>query len=297
MDDNNALITLEQLRLAELKEIAADRPKLLQALDILDRLGGEEDTGLDKLLSASLWKQAQAQRTLSSLDEAYLIYRLKQSVMAEVWHGGEVATMMVLRWTTWDDDLFERYDADPAEAWKHFCINYLGMDPNTAYQRWKTWDLYHNTLGWTRDQMERAGIAKLSQARGRIAQDWEAGGTDDTLITLLTGETYEEQGEEPPDDRETTDYAIPPASHAEVVSHLQERKQSQGPARGDRPTFTFATTGDGGESLVTCWVTRPGDPVAVPVDLAILKTLPRPDCLDEDEWRAALGQLKGRVGK
>lgn len=296
MDDNNALITLESIRTTELATVAADRSRLLQALDVLDRLGGEEDTGTDKFLTAVLWKQAQAQRTISALDEAYTIHRLKKSVEAEVWHGGEANVMMVPRWTTWGDDLFERYDADPAEAWKHFCSEYLGMDPNTAYQRWKTWDLYHDTMGWTREQMARAGIANLSQARARVASDWEAGGTDEKLAALLVGETYEEQGEDPPPNKEAADYAVPPGTHAEIRAHLHERKQN-GPAQGERPSFTFATGNGEEESLVTCWITRPGDPVAVPVDLAVLKTLPRPEALTEDEWRAALGQLKGKVGK
>ena len=281
------------------------RTDLLEALRLLDLHGGEDDVPVDRNLTLKLWREAEELRTLSTLDQAYVIWRLHQKVTSNVWNEeGDEEEAQVERWLTWGAEWCARYQEDPSAAWTKFCLEVLGMDPNTAYQRRRTWDLYHETLGYERKMLERAGISKLNRARSQMSRDWEAGGTDETLEEMLFGQTYEEADEAPPppdgDEEPLTDedYVIPPASDDQIQAYVASRRADR--PGGERLIINFQIDGDGEEEagpqrLVTAWIRRPGNPVPEPVEFAVVSLIPS-ERLTDDERRAAWAQFRRAMG-
>jgi len=260
------------------------RLTLYEALQMLDLRGGPSEIAADAAISDKFLQLARDMESMGKLDQAYVIWRLCKPVEAQVWEHGEEVQVTIPRWVTWESDLYVRWKEDPKREWEAFCLRRLGMDANTAYQRRRVWELYAETLGYDRSKLERAGISKLQRARAQVARDWEAGGVDDILINMLMGVTYDESGEDSPDG-ET--YKHPPATDDTLVEYLRERRQGQS-RQGDSIHFRFEM--NNGSDRVTCWVTRPGDPVSVPVDLAVVKRIGYASIdaeLSEDEWEQA----------
>ncbi len=295
---NREIVPLNFARDLALAPRDQTRGNLLVALEALDLHGTMEDAPVDETLTRALWANADRWRTLSAIDQAYLVWRLCQKVTAVVWEDDAPVEKEVERWMTWDPLLYRQIEEKGANAvWETFCLRHLGMDPNTAYQRRRTWEVYHETMGYTREMMERAGISKLNRARAQVVRDWQNGGTDEELTELVFGVTYEEAGEEPPpspDDAPLTpdDYLVPPATDDAVQRYISSRRTTDGDegkrAMG-RMVYFFSVNGDTDthQRTVTLWARGPADEVAEPVPFAELRMMPRPINLTPGEWAEA----------
>ena len=295
---NSEIVPLNFARDLALRERDQTRDNLLVALEALDLHGAMEDAPVDETLTRALWANADKWRTLSAIDQAYLVWRLRQKVTATVWEDDTMQEREVERWMTWDPLLYREIEKKGVNAvWATFCLRHLGMDPNTAYQRRRTWEVYHETLGYTREMMERAGISKLNRARAQVTRDWQNGGTDEELTELVFGVTYDEAGEEPPpgpDDAPLTadDYLVPPGTDDAVQRYISSRRttdEAEGKRAVGRTLYYFSVNGDAEthRRKVTLWVKGPSDEVAEPVEFAELRAMPRPINLTAAEWSEA----------
>jgi len=268
-----------------------EREEILWALDLLDLHGTADDTGIDAVLTDMLLSGAQEAGTLSALDEAYGIWRLRQKVDAQVWIDGFPFDDQVERWQTWETELAQLAREKPEETWIKFCGTRLNMKPGLASQRRRIWEVYAVTLGIERPMLERASISCLAQAVGQVARDWNDGGTDDELMMMLFGETWEESGDRSFDREgfpEPSDFRITPATHDQVCNHLTARATDARPAPV-RTTYDFQVDGEGRDRrvVVVCWMRRAGSAVAVPGDFARIVPLAGADDFTEEEWAEA----------
>lgn len=312
MNENKALMVSAKAAISahDVGNLTAIWASLVEAVKTLDQSGQAEDREMDALLTASLWNVTGELTSMTWLDQCWLIYRLRERVEAPIlMDDGKLGIKTVERWQVWESVAARRDGHDLNYDWEYFCTTRLGISTSTASARKRVHEVFVLTLGKSRDDLLRAGRAKLQLAAPQVARDWERGHQDAKLDAYLFGaphiclacDEYVCYDDRPPQDcphcgQEYRELA--PGTHRETGSWIDLRRDADRADTTAETRFDFSVSSlDAVHHEVTCWLRRPGDETATPITFATLARQNVDDEMAADETEEAWLRLVGAIGE
>jgi hypothetical protein len=127
-----------------------------------------------------------------------------------------------------------------SKTWEEYCLTHLGMHFSTASGYRRIWEVFRVRMGYSLEEMLRAGKSKLSTAVGEVAREYPQ--VDERLVGVLFGDEHAcvhceqyvafENGEPPEDcphcgqEFEGTE----PGTLANTMATIQQLKNERQPA-------------------------------------------------------------------
>jgi len=127
--------------------------------------------------------------------------------------------------------LWQLFSSDPKWTFAQFCHDQLGLSGPDASQFVGIWSTFVIDLGYSPDDLMKAGVAKLKLTLGTVRRQEKQGKRDEELEGMIFGV-------------DENDNPVEPASYREVLEHVMGARADDALDAG-KIRFTLAIDGDG----------------------------------------------------